>query len=510
MVTAPTRTLLLYAQDHKGLGHITRTLTIARHLLAAHPDAVAYVATESPITRDFVLPERCDYIKLPTRLTPRRASPTPGDSADDARFRRLRAELLRDVPLGHKGEFSDGLSALKAQRPGTKFVFGLRDIMDDIGRIRGQWRELGVYDALEQLYDGIAVYGQPDLFDVADAYAIPESVRPKLHYCGYVVRDLPTADATVVRRRYGLPEQGPLLAASVGSGSDGYPVLDAACTAVERLRQTFPDLVAVLVTGPFMPAGERTLLEARATPACRVVPEADTLELMAAADAILGMGGYNSVIEALAAARPLVIVPRATHKVEQQIRAETLAEQGLAQWVHPKDLNGDGDGGGGGGGSKLAAALEWARRRGAARALERERRLHRVWQTPRGALRARGDSRKGHLAPLRVARQVLRRGPRRAPGGERAAAARAGHRVRCAHRAGGPRRHRLSRARAAAAAHVRAGGARGLRYRAHDPSRGVGDGARTGRVARRPDRPRGNRASALARHRTCRSATQGR
>ena len=387
MVTAPTRTLLLYAQDHKGLGHITRTLTIARHLLAAHPDAVAYVATESPITRDFVLPERCDYIKLPTRLTPRRASPTPGDSADDARFRRLRAELLRDValglapdlvlvdhePLGHKGEFSDGLSALKAQSPGTKFVFGLRDIMDDIGRIRGQWRELGVYDALEQLYDGIAVYGQPDLFDVADAYAIPESVRPKLHYCGYVVRDLPAADPAVVRRRYGLPEQGPLLAASVGSGSDGYPVLDAACTAVERLRQNFPDLVAVLVTGPFMPAGERTLLEARATPACRVVPEADTLELMAAADAILGMGGYNSVIEALAAARPLVIVPRATHKVEQQIRAETLAAQGLAQWVHPKDLNGDG--GGGGGGSKLAAALEWALRRDRAEHARRVREI---------------------------------------------------------------------------------------------------------------------------------------
>src|SRR5437899_5040679 len=364
MVTAPTRTLLLYAQDHKGLGHITRTLTIARHLLAAYPDAVAYVATESPITRDFVLPERYDYIKLPTRLAPRRASPTPGDSADDARFRRLRAELLRDValglapdlvlvdhePLGHKGEFSDGLSALKAHSPGTKFVFGLRDIMDDIGRIRGQWRELGVYDALEQLYDGIAVYGQPDLFDVADAYAIPESVRPKLHYCGYVVRDLPTADATVVRRRYGLPERGLLLAASVGSGSDGYPVLDAACTAVERLRRTFPDLVAVLVTGPFMPTRERTLLQARATPARRVVPEADTLELMAPADASLGTGGYNSVIEALAAARPLVIVPRATHKVEQQIRAETLAARGLARWVHPKDLAGP----------RLVEALRWA------------------------------------------------------------------------------------------------------------------------------------------------------
>ena len=72
----PTRTLLLYAQDHKGLGHITRTLTVTRHLLAAYPSAVAYVATESPITRDFVLPERCDYIKLPTLLTAGTVRPT--------------------------------------------------------------------------------------------------------------------------------------------------------------------------------------------------------------------------------------------------------------------------------------------------------------------------------------------------------------------------------------------------------------------------------------------------
>src|SRR5205807_4847089 len=35
--------------------------------------------------------------------------------------------------------------------------------------------------------------------------------------------------------------------------------------------------------------------------------------------------------------RPLVIVPRATHKVEQQIRAETLAARGLARWVRSEE-----------------------------------------------------------------------------------------------------------------------------------------------------------------------------
>jgi len=155
-----------------------------------------------------------------------------------------------------------------------------------------------------------------------------------------------------------LPPNGPLVLATVGSGYDGYPVLESARAAVERLQAKIPDLVAILVTGPFMPAEEQARLQARATATCRVVSQADTFQLMAAADAIVSMGGYNSVCEALVAARPLVIVPRATHKIEQQIRAESLAARGLARWVHPKESNGNG----------LAEALEWA--------LGRDRRAH--------------------------------------------------------------------------------------------------------------------------------------
>src|SRR5439155_1194698 len=246
-----TPTVLLYAQDHQGLGHITRTLTIARRVLAAYPTFVAYIATKSPVAANFTLPERCDYIKLPTLLTAEGVERSPAEEeAAKQRFRTIRGQILRAAalglapdlvlvdhePLGAKGEFHDGLYALKAQCPGTKFVFGLRDIMDDVGRIQGQWRELGVYDALEHLYDGIAVYGSPALYDVADAYDIPAAVQPKLHYCGYVVRDPPALDPGRLRQELGLPPQGPLIVATVGSGSDGYPVLEAAQGAVERLR----------------------------------------------------------------------------------------------------------------------------------------------------------------------------------------------------------------------------------------------------------------------------------
>jgi predicted glycosyltransferase len=358
-------TLLLYAQDHEGLGHVTRTLTIARHILARYPESVAYLTTKSAVSRNFPLPERCDYIKLPARLKPSTLQQTPEeDEAAREHFRRIRAALLRDAalgldpdlvlvdhePLGSKGEFREGLWALKAQHPATRFVFGLRDIMDDPERIRAAWRELGAYEALDKLYDGIAVYGSRRLYDVADAYAIPETVQAKLHYCGYIVRSAPAVDACRLRRDHGLPERGRLLLATVGSGSDGYPVLDAARAAIARLQARLPDVVAIMVTGPFMPACQQAVLAAQATATCRVVVQADNLQLMAAADAVVSMGGYNSVCEALSVARPLVIVPRATHKVEQLIRAQALAAHGLARYVHPTALT-DGS---------LVDALEWA------------------------------------------------------------------------------------------------------------------------------------------------------
>jgi len=359
------RTLLLYAQDSRGLGHINRTLIIARHLLAAYPNHVAYIVTKSPIANLFALPARCDYIKLPGRLSLAQVRETREErERAEQPYRALRSRLLRDAalslktelvlvdhePLGSHGEFRGGLYALKARYPSTRFVFGLRDIMDDTVTIRAHWQKLGVYEAFENLYDGIAVYGLPKLYDVAAAYAIPPSVQPKLHYCGYIVGDRPPCDAALLRQQYGLPQNGPLVLATVGSGSDGYPVLSATMMALQRLKARFPELAAMVVTGPLMAAEHQTALQAQATSWCRIVSRTDTFQLMAASDGIVSMGGYNSVCEALALARPLVIVPRATHKIEQQIRAETLAAYGLARCVHPRELNTE----------SLANALEWA------------------------------------------------------------------------------------------------------------------------------------------------------
>jgi predicted glycosyltransferase len=375
------RTVLVYAQDNNGLGHVNRTLTIVRHILAVHPHVTATIVTKSPITSIFALPERCDYVKMPTGpKIPAVAEHTEEERASlKLRRRAMRSQLLRDValgllpdvvlvdnePLGVHGEFRDGLYALKERWPSARFVYGMRDIMDDPQRTRTLWHELGVYQALEELYDEIAVYGTPQLYDVAAAYGFSPTVQAKLHYCGHIVRDTRPIDAATVRQQYGLPSSGPLVVATVGGGSDGYPVLATTLAALQQLRAQYPTLCAILVTGPFMPAQQRAVLQEQAAGNWTVVPQADNFQLIAAADAIVGMGGYNSVCEALTVARPLVIVPRATHKLEQTIRAEVLAARDLARCVHPAALSPE----------TLSRALQWALSRDQAEYVQRVRQV---------------------------------------------------------------------------------------------------------------------------------------
>lgn len=66
--------------------------------------------------------------------------------------------------------------------------------------------------------------------------------------------------------------------------------------------------------------------------------------LIAGADAVVSMGGYNTVCEVLAAGTRAVVVPRVRPRAEQLVRAERLAQRGLIDMIHPDDLAPEGIG----------------------------------------------------------------------------------------------------------------------------------------------------------------------
>jgi predicted glycosyltransferase len=249
--------------------------------------------------------------------------------------------VVDHAPLGMKGELVPALKVMRAKLPRARTVLGLRDILDEPEVVRRTWREQHVYGALEHYYDRILVYGERRHFAVDREYALPAAVCSKLEFTGYIRKRDPLVAARVVRERLGIPANAPFLLATVGGGGDGAEVLSAAIGAVARLRRERPALRALVVTGPLMEERTQQSLAAAAeqVPGVKVASfMLDPASVMAAADVIVGMAGYNTVTEILSLGRRAVLVPRVVPRREQWIRARLMQRHGLAQMIEPADL----------------------------------------------------------------------------------------------------------------------------------------------------------------------------
>ena len=98
---------------------------------------------------------------------------------------------------------------------------------------------------------------------------------------------------------------------------------------------------AVVVTGPLMAASELARLRARAADLDVRVEQfrEDMDEVIAGAEAVVSMAGYNTVSELLMAGKPGLIVPGLRPTQEQMMRADRLAESGVVHVLDPKTLD---------------------------------------------------------------------------------------------------------------------------------------------------------------------------
>ncbi len=334
--------LLLYSHDTYGLGHLRRNLAIANHLLATVPGLQVVLMSGSPTARRFPLPRGLTLVSLPpvVKVGPeeyRGRDPR----VDFAVVRQARAAIIADVarrfcpdvflvdhaPHGMKGELLPALEALRNHSPATRIVLGLRDVLDDPTVVRQLWREQGVLDTLERVYDRVVVYGSRDLLDVAAEYGFPPAVLDRTSYCGYICR--PQAAPSVA----GPSSDDRFVLGTAGGGGDGLDVLIATLRAAEALA-----LPSLLITGPFMSNGDRCDLAAavRASRAGRMEEFVAGLEtLLPNAAAVVSMAGYNTLCEVIPSGVPAVVVPRVWPRREQAIRARLFADRGLVHVVEP-------------------------------------------------------------------------------------------------------------------------------------------------------------------------------
>ena len=338
----------MYSHDTFGLGHITRTLRLARATVEAIPNASVLVLTGSPIAHRLTFPQGVEYVKLPSVRKRGPETYVPRELGIPFwRLRQMRVRILRDalrlfrphiffvdnVPLGMKGEILPSLEDLK--KHGTALHLNLRDILDEPGIVRSQWAEDGTHDVLNSLYDEVHVFGDRSIHDSAAEYGLPAC---KTLFHGYIAPPEPAARERVLptRRRNGLPS----VLITIGGGEDGAGILRCALEAERRL-EAVRRLKFDVVLGPLMGVEEAEVIRTTArgrggVSACEFVE--DLADFMPEYDLVVSMGGYNTLCEVMTRAQRSLVIPRIHPRREQELRARALEARGILTLIHPGEL----------------------------------------------------------------------------------------------------------------------------------------------------------------------------
>lgn len=338
--------ILMYSHDTFGLGHLRRCRTIAHALVEDYRGLNILIISGATIAGAFDYRARVDFVKVPSVIKLRNGEYTSLASHIDLHDTlKMRRSIIRHTaetfqpdifivdkePMGLKGEVEETLSYLKTQ--GTKLILGLREVMDAPQLLEAEWKKNNIIEKMDQYYDNIWVYGPPDFYDPLVDMNVPDSVRRKMNFVGFLQRSL--AHDKVLSPHV---PSGDYILVTTGGGGDGADLVRNVINAYRKV----PELQhrAFIVLGPYMPAKERAKLRksAQKIPHLEVIEFDNRMEdLIAGAKAVVSMGGYNTYCEILSFDKPALIVPRVEPREEQLIRARRAAELDLIEILLPHE-----------------------------------------------------------------------------------------------------------------------------------------------------------------------------
>jgi len=337
--------ILMYSHDTFGLGHLRRCRTIAHSLVENYRGLSVLIISGSTIAGAFDYRVRVDFVKIPSIIKLHNGEYTSIDRHTDLHETlQMRQAIIRHTaesfqpdmfivdkePMGLRGELEETLSYLKTH--GTTLVLGLREVMDAPHLLKAEWAKNDVLRKIGTFYDSIWVYGPADFYDPLTDFDVPQAIRSRMNYVGFLQRYLPHSDVSVRH------VEGNYILATTGGGGDGADLIHNIFDAY-RYDQTLTHQLFV-VLGPFMPARKRRKLlkKGSSIPHVQIIEFDNRMEnLIAEARAVVGMGGYNTFCEIVSFDKPALIVPRITPREEQLIRARRAAELGVIDMLLPPE-----------------------------------------------------------------------------------------------------------------------------------------------------------------------------
>ena len=326
----PRLDILIYGHDGRGFGHVSRSAAIGMALRRLYPALSVCLITGSSRVGDLVGEAPLDWLKLPgyrTRIVDGLSYGTDGYTCFSDRdlgnvralhikqviaLYRPRIVLVDHAPQGKHRELVPALEASSSF--GTRWILGVRGV---IGKVR-QTRSDLARDLFKNYYSSLLWYGDSTILGTDHLTFLQKQYGAVPYECGYVSR---FSEVCQLRHhgtdslRYDCLVSVPWTGEKTELFIDLlFEVLKESGSHEKRFSLFFGDGIEDVVIAKF-----RALSRCDAQRFGKNYAAA-----LARSDSAVIFGGYNSVVDILAAGIPALVIARNMQDREQQIHLEQL------------------------------------------------------------------------------------------------------------------------------------------------------------------------------------------
>ena len=345
--------IILYCQYVWGMGHLVRSLELAR-ALSDHDVTLVAGGQEVAVN----LPDHVTFVRLPALYMDELFTTLiAGESGRTVeQIKQERQEILYTLfnkkqpdvfivelyPFGRSifgFELEPLLEDIRAGKFGpVKKVCSLRDILvekkDPIAY------EKRVIKKLNRDFDALLIHSDENLLGLKETFSGEDKIKIPVVYTGFVTQQADPADGRNLRLKLNISSGQKLVVASAGGGRSGYKLLAGILDACGTLGSSLNFRLEVF-TGPFMAQNEFDQLAARSVPGVRIQRYTrHFLEYLYAADLSISLAGYNTCMNLLVTRVPALVLPYSRQR-EQPMRVDKIKDLLAMKILNDDDIHPD-------------------------------------------------------------------------------------------------------------------------------------------------------------------------
>ncbi|MGH7496916.1 MAG: hypothetical protein ACREOO_31595 [bacterium] len=343
--------ILIYHNQDQGERRTSRMLNLAAALSRDLEGCSILILTDLSNLSRSKIPAGADYIHLPASV-PEDGYPhlAKGRHYGGADLRKTRYKIAQGTIKTFRPDlvlFDDNMlefsrvreidklaSYIVSEVPRARIVWGLSDTLGGPEYVRAQWANNGTLRLFERYADEVLVFGAREIFDLAQAYEVPERIARRFVYTGYLTNrmppPLPSRDEVGRTHR----KRATILLA-LGGGPESFTIIDSYLRALERGRGVLP-IRSFIVASPGLASHQVRELALRAQRLSNVVFRRHDTQLLRNAqhaDLVICDGRYETMCEILPYRKMAMVMASANERLEYSFRARLLQAHGLVTMV---------------------------------------------------------------------------------------------------------------------------------------------------------------------------------